>query len=111
MIPVIDPASAIGALRIARGWIDDGTDRYICLALVDVMQYHPGLLNACCLLRDYIDKRCRPLSYMNADLEFLLTDALGIEPPLKVSFSVFRMCRLAWIDRMIHELETNGGLP
>jgi hypothetical protein len=111
MIPVIDPGSAIGALRRVRELLEEEFERYICLALNEVMTEDQSLLGSACLLHDYVGQRCRPYSYSNSNLEDWLVAELGREWFSHLSQETYRMCRLAWIDRMIHQLETTGELP
>lgn len=108
MTPIIDPASCLGALRLARDLIESEYDRFICLALCDVMCSHPGLADACDLLRDYVQERCKWSDYWSPDLETWLTQQLLRRG---VPAHIHRLARLAWIDRMIYQLEKDGTLP
>jgi hypothetical protein len=109
MTKVDDPGSAIGALRRARELIDDGCERFICIALAEITKGNHSLFDAAFALGSYVSLCCPPYSYENSNLEHWLIVELGLEESLP--HGVYQMCRLAWIDRMIYELQTNGALP
>lgn len=106
-LPATDPPAAlIHVLQAARILVDKGQVKYICPAIEEVGDLHPDLAEPCAFLIDYIAAQ---LGGVCATLWAWLPDDLSDE----VGSHDFRMhlARLAWIDRMIHELETHHRLP
>lgn len=101
--------TAIALLQTARLKIESGSEIWICYALdeaFDDVEANPDLPNAeetCDRLHSYIGDQIAPRMLLDS---WVFREA-GVYPDA----NLVHLCRLAWIDRMIHELEVSGTLP
>lgn len=99
---VSDPQLAVQLLREARTIVEQG--RYmICASLLMAARGRPNEVgNMAHTLRAYVIAQIDP----HGSMGMWMVHHLGYE---KIDYLL--PARLAWIDRMIHELETKGQLP
>ena len=92
---------AIDLLNQARMQIEQGETKFICYALGDVSQ--PENWPTCLKLTHYITDCLDPCEYFG---EWLMNELKDCLPS-----GILTQARLAWIDRMIYQLELDGTLP
>jgi len=112
------------ALQAARNRILSGRNDYICVALHcarddglctrhasrELREYIEAQLDGCGMLEMYLEQQgVIKLDRSTAALRIVVPGIDIIYCPVATEY--LRPARLAWIDRMIHELQTNGRLP
>lgn len=96
----------LDALDTARGHILSGRNGYLCSALAHVSDRHPELRDAEAFLHKYIVRELGRAASLGVWVGQQLGSMLALTCPV-----LGQQMRLAWIDRMVHELEKRGRLP
>lgn len=95
---------AIDLLTEARKLIEQGDEAFICDALRTACPTTPTSDDpATCWILNYVADNLEPFNYFSTWLSYQLNDYLP--------FATLQLGRLAWIDRMIHQLKLDGTLP
>lgn len=108
MIRIYTAADQISALQQARKFIENGTP-YICWAIERVDASAATIET----LLEYVSDGVSNEHYSDTLSEWLEEELIDADICLNldVTSDLMHQCRLAWVDRMIHELKTNGKLP
>lgn len=108
------PAAAqIEVLKIVRLLLDRGQEEFICHALDNVGQLHPNLEELCDALGRYVQGAL----WYGPKWAYTFGQWLPFQVPGYMDLgtlgkmNIAYLGRLAWVDKMIYDLETKGALP
>lgn len=93
------------ALELAKQMLENEESNYICNALNGIALEHPALEDVVELLRRRIEHEltCDGLCEGVPTLYEWVDRQAGLQPTRYLGDPIWRLCRLAWVDRMMED--------